>query len=489
MTIFLKEAAELIPGAILVGNEAVDFRDIEYDSRRIESGSVFIAITGFQQNGNNFIDDAVGRGAVAVVTEQEGDRRVPQLIVSDARAALADIAAELYQHPDAHLKIYGVTGTNGKTTTCYLIRKILRARSAQVGLVTSLVYDNGVKQSAASRTTPESLDLFRLLRDMNKNKCTHAVIEISSHALSLERVRNLNLTVAVYTNFTRDHLDFHKDMNDYLMAKARLLGMVGKRGGSAVINYDCREFREMIEDSSLPRMTYSLQDPGADIYLKSFRLGREDTEFEMYTPEGTRRIIWGLPGRFNLYNALAAATATIASGIGLDAVVKGLQSATTVPGRLERLQTKAPFSIFIDFAHTPDALKRTIETVREMADGKILTLFGCGGDRDKGKRPMMGKTASALSDYCVLTADNSRSEKTTDIFNDVKKGLQPGSEVEIIENRAEAIGAIFARAETGDIVLLTGKGDERFQDVDGTRQPWSEREIAFEQLRKLEIEN
>jgi UDP-N-acetylmuramoyl-L-alanyl-D-glutamate--2,6-diaminopimelate ligase len=463
----------------------VEIKGLEYHSKMIKPDSLFVAITGFDQDGNNWIEEAVSRGAVAVVTEKQAVRPVPQIIVKDARAALADLAAKFYAYSGVGISIFAVTGTNGKTTSCFLIRNILQALGKTTGLIASLVYDTGRDQIPAARTTPESLDVYRLLYLMKKNECTHAVIEVSSHALVLQRVKNLNVDVALFTNITRDHLDFHADMDDYLNAKARLLEMVSDQSKWAVINYDCAEFRPFLEKARCSTLTYSLEDKNADIYLKDYRLKPDGSEFEICTPGGSQSVTFGLTGRFNLYNAVAAAGAAYAGGIELETIASGLANATVIPGRLERIESDATFTVFIDYAHTPDALKRTIEALKEIGSGRVLALFGCGGDRDRGKRPLMGEAVTSTADYAVLTSDNPRSENPQQILNDVKPGFATGARIELIEDRRKAIGHILEFAKARDIVLLAGKGAENYQEIDGVRHPFSDRDIAIENLKRL----
>lgn len=445
----------------------------------------FVAIRGFKTDGNKFIDDAIERGAKAIVTDQEQECSVPVLVVPDARAALADVAARFYSYEKNNIKICGVTGTNGKTTTCILLRNLMLARSKRTGLICSLVYDTTKEQIPAARTTPESLDIYRLLYIMKNNFCTNAVVEISSHALMLDRVRNLDIQVAVYTNFTRDHLDFHNSMEEYLEAKAKLLDFVAAETKWAVINYDCPEFMSLKDRIVGSYMTYSLSDPGADIYLEHFDLKPEGSVFELHTPMGNRSIDYKLPGRFNLYNALAAVTGAMASGIDIDSVKIGLEHSQVIPGRLEHIDTAAPFSVFVDYAHTPDALTRTIEALRELSAGKILTLFGCGGDRDSGKRPLMGKAVTEASDYSVLTSDNPRSEDPQKIIDDVLPGCADSAKLDTIIDRKEAIEHIIEKAGEGDIVLLAGKGAENYQEINGVRHDFLDKAIALDKIKAL----
>lgn len=475
----------MVPGAVIIGDDEVEIRGVEYHSKMIKPDSLFVAIAGFTQDGNQWIDEAISRGATAVVTEKQAERPVPQIIVPDARAALADLAAWFYAYDGSGIETFAVTGTNGKTSSCFLIRNILKAQGHLSGLITSLVYDTGRDQIPASRTTPESLDVFRLLYLMRKNNCSHAVIEVSSHALALKRVKNLNVKIALFTNITRDHLDFHTDMADYLDAKARLLDMVADKDKWAVINYDCPEFRPFLDRARCSTMTYSLEDKAADIYLENYRLRPDGSDFRLHTPQGSCTTKLALTGRYNLCNAMAAAGAAIAGGANLDAVAAGLESAEVVPGRLERLKSPAPFTVFIDYAHTPDALVRTIETLKEITSGRVLALFGCGGDRDKGKRPLMGEAVTSKADYSVLTSDNPRTEDPHKILDDVKPGFAKGAVVDIIENRYEAIKHILDQAGEGDIVLLAGKGAENYQEIDGVKHPFSDSEIALENLKRL----
>ncbi|MDD4051925.1 MAG: UDP-N-acetylmuramoyl-L-alanyl-D-glutamate--2,6-diaminopimelate ligase [candidate division Zixibacteria bacterium] len=481
----LKELAKTVPGSWLIGDEGRQVSGIEYDSRLITPGAAFVAVQGYAQDGNRFIDDAIGRGASAIVTEKQSDRSIPQLIVGDARSALADLAARFYPDEGAPLKKYAVTGTNGKTTSCFLLKNILDTAGFKAGLISSLVNDDGATRATAARTTPESLEIFRLLQAMRRNGCKCAVMETSSHALILHRVKNVTVDVALFTNLTRDHLDFHRDMDDYLEAKARLLDKVAGDDKYAVINLDSPEFRTFLTRAAGRIMTYALEDRTADVHAEKFEFSPLGTQVTMVTPAGTRTVVLPLPGRFNLYNALGATAAALAGGIGLDAIMTGLEHSTVVPGRLERVAVNAPFTVYIDFAHTPDALQRTIETLRELGQGRVTALFGCGGDRDRGKRPLMGQTVTALADYSVLTSDNPRSEDPAAIIDDVKPGLKIGAPVAVIVDRREAIRHLLQRARPGDMLIIAGKGDESYQEIKGVKYPWSDREVVREELHYL----
>jgi UDP-N-acetylmuramoyl-L-alanyl-D-glutamate--2,6-diaminopimelate ligase len=475
----LSELVSQIESAQITGDPDLEIAQVEYDSRMVKGDCLFVAIKGYQRDGYDFVEDAVKRGAVAVLGEREGCEAVEHHVqVDDARQALAEVAARFYGYPGKNIKACGVTGTNGKTTTAHLIQNILRARNKTTGLVSSVVYDTGKETFAAERTTPESLDLQRLLFLMKKNYCVNAVLEVSSHALVLHRVDQINFRVAVYTNITRDHLDFHESMEDYLEAKKLLLKRLDGPLNYAVINLDVPEFRPLFGDFNSSYIAYSLENESADVYCASYEIKPDHTVFDLVTPMGTRTVHFPLPGGFNLRNALAAAAAGLGAGVDVDTVIRGLESAAPVPGRFEPIVQGQPFGVFIDFAHTPDAITRLCESARELCkEGKLLLLLGCGGDRDKGKRPLMAEAAAAGADFCVVTSDNPRSEDPASIIEDMKPGLK-GSDHEIIIDRKEAIAAILKRASDGDVVLLAGKGAEPYMEVKGERYPFSDAQEA-----------
>jgi len=479
---------ELLTGhrpAELVGSGDVDIETIEYDSRRVTPHGMFVAVKGYRHDGFEYVPQAVEQGAVAVVGERRKCDLVENYIrVKDTRLALADLSAKLYDYPGRKLKIYGVTGTNGKTTVCFLIKSILGTRDKQVGLITSIVYDTGGESYAAERTTPESLDLQRLLSAMKNNHCANAVVEVSSHALVLHRVDNIDFRVAVFTNITRDHLDFHQTMENYLEAKKLLLRKLKTPSARVVVNIDVPEFRAFIGELACSYVTYSLEDPSADVSAASYRFETGRTLFELKTPMGVYPVDFPLPGRFNLINALAAAGAGLAAGIDIERIVHGLQTARPVPGRLNPVECGQPFGVYVDYAHTPDALERLCETARELSPGRLLVLFGCGGDRDRGKRPLMGQAATRGADYCVVTSDNPRSEEPDDIIKEIKRGLE-GDRYDIIPDRREAIEKILKTATAGDVVLLAGKGAENYQEIKGVKHDFDDQKEARRVLAEL----
>lgn len=469
----------------IIGNPDVEIANIEYDSRLIKDNGLFIAVPGYQVDGFDFVKSAVANGAIAVIGEKEACAEAPNYVqVENIRKAMPEIAGMFYGHPGLKIKACGVTGTNGKTTTCFLIKKILEARDKKVGLISSQIYDTGDEKFEAERTTPESLDLQRLLFLMKKNYCVNAIIEVSSHALSLNRVDNINFRVAVYTNITRDHLDFHKTMEEYLEAKKLLLKKLEGPLCYAVINLDVPEFRELFGDFASSYISYSLDNSDADIYCVKYEIKPNGTIFDIVTPMGNRTIDYKLSGKFNLMNAIAAIGGGMASGIDIDSVVKGLEAAEPIPGRFNYIDLGQPFAVYVDYAHTPDAIERLITSAREISEGRVFTLFGCGGDRDKGKRSMMGQAATLNSDYVIITSDNPRSEDPEAIIEDIKPGIV-GSNYEICIDRKEAIEKILKLAKEGDVVLLAGKGDENYQEIKGVKSPFSDKDVALKILHEL----
>jgi UDP-N-acetylmuramoyl-L-alanyl-D-glutamate--2,6-diaminopimelate ligase len=427
----------------------------------------------------------VENGAIAVMGERsQCDAIDTHVEVPEIRSAMATTAATFYGHPGYKIKACGVTGTNGKTSTCHLLRNILTARNKTTGLITSLTYDTGKEQFEAERTTPESLDIQRLLYLMKKNFCVNVVLEVSSHALMLNRVDHIDFKVAVYTNLTRDHLDFHESMEDYAKAKFRLARRLDGPLAYAVINLDVEAFRPLFGEITSSHMTYSLEDRKADIYCGEYEFKPTLTTFDLVTPMGTRTVNLRLPGRFNLQNALAAVGGGLASGIDIDNVVRGLEATDPIPGRFNPIDQGQPFAVFVDYAHTPDAIARLCEAVREITKGRLLLLFGCGGDRDKGKRELMGQAAMKHADLVVVTSDNPRSEAPEAIVEDIKPALT-GDNYEIIIDRREAIASILKQAGPNDTVLLAGKGAESYQEVKGERHPFSDFDEAKSVLAQL----
>lgn len=470
----LEELLRPVAGAELVGRGDVMINGIEYDSRRIKPGMLFVAVTGFKMDGNRFIPEAIKNGAVAVLTESDVETGVTVIAVPEVRKAMADIAAHFYDYPGHKLNITGVTGTNGKSTSVYLVTNILKEAGRKAGMMNSLVYDTGDRRYTAERTTPDSVDLQRLLWEMLDARCTDAVIEVSSHALVLHRVDHTDFKIGLFTNFSRDHLDFHKTMENYLQAKKLFLDKLEDQDKFAVINVDVKEFAAFVKDIRCNLITCSAENDTADVYIRDAGLYPDKSVFKLSSGGEEREISLALPGRYNLSNAVGAAAVGVALGVDFDLIARGLETAEPVPGRFQPVNMNQPFAVIIDYAHTPDAVERLCRSAREITKGRLLILFGCGGDRDRGKRPLMARAASRCSDFAVITSDNPRSEDPLAIINEIKPGMD-SENFDVIPDRAEAIENILKLAGADDTVLIAGKGAEDYQEIGTTKYPFEDR--------------
>ncbi len=460
---------------------------VSHDSRRVAAGHLFVALRGSVHDGNAFAEAALRKGALVVVSDCEAPAPgLPWVRVADARVALARLAAEFFGRPADGLVLAGVTGTNGKTTTAYLIDAALRAAGRRVGLLGTVAYRVGERLAEASRTTPESPDLQALMREMRDDGCSHAVMEVSSHALALERVHGLRFDVAVFTHLTRDHLDFHGDMDGYFAAKRRLFSDWLAPEGRAVINAEDDRAAALQAASRAPAWTFAIERP-ADFVARDVVLGLDGTRFRIFGPDGDVGLASPLLGRFNVQNLLAAFAAARALGVPAEAAIAGLQSLSGVPGRLERIEAGQDFRVIVDYAHTDDALKNLLETVRALQPRRLITVFGCGGDRDRTKRPLMGAVASRLSDVVVLTSDNPRSEPPESILEQIQRGMNGGRRAErhVIADRREAIARALELAGPGDAVVIAGKGHETTQVMRDRVLPFDDRQVARELLQRL----
>jgi UDP-N-acetylmuramoyl-L-alanyl-D-glutamate--2,6-diaminopimelate ligase len=463
---------------------------IAYDSRHVERGALFVAMRGEKTDGNNFVASAVERGAAAIASEAPRPADLPGAVawiqVRDARKALALISANSLGRPADALKLVGITGTNGKTTTAFVVDSILRAAGHQTGLFGTIEYRTPYGARPASHTTPESLELQRFLADVRDAGGTHAAFEVSSHALALDRVWGCQFAAAVFTNLTRDHLDFHKTFDEYFAAKKKLFAGTGKGAPAvAVVNSDDPCGKQLA--GMAPRtLTYGIHN-GADINARKFALTFAGLEFTAQTPAGKIEVRSPLVGRINVYNILGAIGAGLALGLPNPTIERGIAALDAVPGRFQRMDEGQPFLVIVDYAHTDDALRNLIETARELnKSGRILTLFGCGGDRDRAKRPLMGEAAGSLSHRVVLTSDNPRTEDPLRIINDVVVGLQKAKADYVVEpDRARAIELLLGEARPGDIVLLAGKGHETYQILQDRTIDFDDRAMARATLRAL----
>lgn len=465
-----------VNGGDLCGKPEREITGICSDSRRVGQGSLFVAIPGFQSDGHQYIRQAMEQGACAVVAQHAPDCPVSEgvtlILVDDARRALAQLAAEWYDHPERQLRLIGVTGTNGKTTTTWLIRHILEQRGHKCGLIgtNGSIVDGSLRP--AERTTPEAPELYGLLREMADAGCKYAVMEVSSHSLVLERVHGLHFAAAAFTNLTQDHLDFHKDMEHYFQAKALLF----QRCDTAVLNLDDDWGLQLAERVSCPRLTYSAKRLEADLIAKNIVLLPDQVQAVLVRDNDIARMRLNIPGMFSVYNGLTAIGCCLALGLTLEESAQALQSAQGICGRAEIVPTGRDFTVMIDYSHTPDSMENILRTVRGYARGRVVGLFGAGGDRDHAKRPIMGRIAGELCDLCVVTSDNPRSEEPEAIIRDILQGMSPKYKYKVIPDRREAIAWCIKNARKDDIIVLMGKGQETYQEIRGVKHHLDERE-------------
>ncbi len=463
---------------------------ISYDSRGVQPGHVFVALKGQHADGTMFASQAMERGAVAVVSEAAAppDVRIAWASVEDARLALAVIAAEFSGHPSREMRVVGITGTNGKTTTAHLVASIFEAAGIACGLLGTVGYRVGQETREATRTTPEAPEMQELLREMADRGCGACAMEVSSHALSLNRVEGMAFAAAVFTNLTRDHLDFHADMESYFQAKRRLFEML-PRDAPSLINIDDPRGASLTEMAGRP-LTYAV-NRAADVTPGPLSYSLSGLAFDARTPRGAVRVRSSLVGRPNVYNILAAVSTATAMDLPLDAIEAGITALEGVPGRFQVVSgPKDDVTVVVDYAHTDDALRNLLETARPLADGRLLTVFGCGGDRDRTKRPLMGAVAGRLSDVIVITSDNPRSEDPARIIEEIRRGItgdsrrDPTQQLLTIADRREAIARAVEIARAGDLVLITGKGHEKYQVVGSQMLPFDDVAVAREALTR-----
>ena len=459
---------------------------IAYDSRRVGAGSIFVALKGLKADGAAFVEQAMARGAIAIVSESAAPAAVtvPWIVVGDARLALALLADRFFDHPSGRMPVIGVTGTNGKTTTAYLLCSMLDAAGLRAGMLGTVAYRIAGEDREASRTTPEAPDVQQLLSEMLERGSASAVMEVSSHALSLKRVDGMRFAAGVFTNLTRDHLDFHEDMEAYFAAKRRLFEMLPD-GAPAVINLDDPRGASLVAIASRP-VTYAIKAE-AEVRPLRHEMSLGGLRGEIATPKGNIAIASRLVGQPNLYNILAATAAASALGVSNAAIQRGVENLPGVPGRFEVVSHGAEddVTVVVDYAHTDDALRNLLETARPLASHRIITVFGCGGDRDRSKRPLMGMVAARLSDVVVITSDNPRSEDPKRIIDEIERGIPAGTQsstrapqVESVVDRAAAIERAVSMATGGDVVLIAGKGHEKYQQIGDRVLPFDDGAVA-----------
>jgi len=484
----LNELLEVLKEKEVFGSQDVEIREIAYDSRMIKKDSLFVAIRGFRTDGHRFINEALLKGSRAVVMEKRISLGggVTGIRVPDTRKALALLADRFYHHPSRKIRLIGITGTNGKTTTSYLIEAILTADKRRCNLLGTIAHKIGSKTIPAQLTTPESLDLQSMLASFVEKKIKYAVIEVTSHALELSRIEGVKLSIAVFTNLSIDHLDFHETMENYLEAKTRLFTRLPTKA-AAVINIDDPQSSYLKKRTLCSILTYGIEGK-ADIRAKGISLGLKGSSFKVKTPEGDLDINLSLPGRHNVYNALAAIGVSLLLKIPSSAIEEGLERVKNIPGRFERIDEGQDFRVIVDYAHTDDALKKVLTTCRELIKERIILVFGCGGDRDRSKRPLMGEMAAKYSDYTVITNDNPRSEEPLGIVSSIEVGMKRAAgRYTIILDREEAIKKGIEEAGPGDMVLIAGKGHETTQTIGTQILPFDDREVARRILKKQKI--
>ncbi len=471
------------------GSDAVQVSGISYDSRKVEQGNLFFALKGEKADGHAFIERAVKNGAIAVVHDKDVpaidmlSAHVSFIRVKDTRQALAAAATIWYNQPSRSLTVIGVTGTNGKTTTTYLVKSILEQWEKRVGLVGTIQYMIGDEIRHATHTTPESIEFQSLLQRMLEAGCSHVVTEVSSHALSQGRVDGTRFTAGVFTNLTRDHLDFHGTMENYFLSKRRFFTDILNSSAVSVINHDDPWGRRLAEGLQSPVCTYGL-DTGADLVASEINTSFEGLKFSMYTRGRTYAVVSPLVGLPNVYNILAAAGAAAAVGVPWNIILEGIKTSPPIRGRFEKVEAGQKFLAVVDYAHTEDALERLIFTARGLTKGRIITVFGCGGDRDRGKRPRMGAIATKLSDFVIITSDNPRSERPEEIIKEIASGAVRRNYL-TAPDRNEAIRRAVLMAGENDVVLVAGKGHETFQEIGGKKISFSDREVVEESIRHL----
>jgi UDP-N-acetylmuramoyl-L-alanyl-D-glutamate--2,6-diaminopimelate ligase len=484
-----------------------EIKGIAYDSRLVEKGYLFVAVRGFSVNGHNYIRDAVNRGAAAVVSEMGVagltdvyqsalQKDVTFIEVTDSRDALAFVSAVFYSKPSSDLSLIGITGTNGKTTTSFITKNIIDASGKKAGLMGTICYITGGSRMIASHTTPESLDLQRCLNEMVYNKMDYAVLEVSSHALALKRIGGCSFKAAAFTNFSQDHLDFHGTMDEYFRTKCLLFDYLDPEG-AAILNFDDPKIRPLAKTLNCNVITCGIEE-GAMIRAEKIRSQKSEVRsqkkdqeitiqggmsFDIQTPKSRFTVNSNLIGRFNVYNILMSVGIAYSLGMSEEVIKHGVQNTKPVEGRFENIDEGQKFLCIVDYAHTDDALRKLIQEARHLTKGRVITVFGCGGNRDRTKRPLMGAAATELTDLAIVTSDNPRNEDPLEIIKDILKGIGTNNFI-VQPDRAEAVKEAVTMANEGDTVLVAGKGHENYQEIKGVKYHFSDKEILVKEIRK-----
>ncbi|MBQ8653543.1 MAG: UDP-N-acetylmuramoyl-L-alanyl-D-glutamate--2,6-diaminopimelate ligase [Clostridia bacterium] len=466
------------------GDMTADIGAVTNNSREKVTGGLFFCIPGARFDAHDFAPQAVENGCTALVVERFLDIDVPQVKVSNGRAAMARMAAAFYGHPARSMKLVGITGTKGKTTTSYMTKSIIEQAGWKCGLIGTTGNMIGDRHLPGSLTTPDPIDLQRDLRLMADEGAQAVVMEVSAHAIDMFRLDGLEFEAACYTNFSQDHLDYFHTMEQYFLTKKKFFtsGMVR----NAALNADEETTPRVREDLTIPHFTYGIC-VDADLFARDIEISEDGVIFELKL-QGMHpmQVNLHMPGMFNIYNAMAAASCAMMLGVGADDIRLGLESVSSVPGRIEMLPTGTPYRVILDYAHSPDSLESILKTVRQFTKGRLIAVFGCGGDRDKGKRPIMGEIGGRMADLCILTSDNPRNEDPMAILGAIEEGIrETGKAYEVIENRREAIRRAMNIAREGDIIVLAGKGHETYQEIRGVKHPFDEKVVVQQLLEEL----
>lgn len=485
----LDKLLEGIEYTIINGNLAIDITGIAYDSRQVKPGYLFVCISGFKTDGHLYIKQALKAGARAILIEKTIDQidTATVIMTSNNRKALALLASNFYGRPSHNMRVVGVTGTNGKTTTTHLIKAILEEADIKTGLMGTLYARVADQTMDFGHTTPEAPEVENFMAICHENKAQYVLMEVSSHALDLYRVSCIDFDITVFTNLTQDHLDYHSNMREYLAAKLKLFEMISSGNNKfTVVNADDTYAREFIQASKVPVITYGLSD-NSDIRAKDVKIDLKGSKFTLCFEDINININMRLIGMFSVYNVLAAIAVALREGISPEIIKTALEKVNGVPGRFEKVDEGQDFTVIVDYAHTPDGLENILKTGRQVTSHRLITVFGCGGDRDRGKRPLMGEVAARYSDFCVVTSDNPRSEDPEAIINDIIPGLDrvKDSRYAIISDRREAINHAVHLAHPGDLVIIAGKGHETYQLVKDKVLDFDDRKVAAEFLKGL----
>ncbi|MDP5273152.1 UDP-N-acetylmuramoyl-L-alanyl-D-glutamate--2,6-diaminopimelate ligase [Chengkuizengella axinellae] len=492
----LKEFASLLKLSTIHGDADTVITGIQTDSRKIKSGDLFVCVVGHRMDGHNFAEQAVENGASALVVERKVKLDIPTIYVKDSRIALALFASAFYQYPSHKLKLIGVTGTNGKTTTTYLIDKILRDRFFKTGLMGTIQMKIDHQTYSVENTTQESLELQKNLNLMVKRNIDYCIMEVSSHALEMGRVIGCRYRTAVFTNLTQDHLDYHGTMEKYKQSKGLLFSRLGNTFSDnpnlnkfAIVNGDDEASSYFKKLTTAEVFTYGIEKEDVDVRATDIQITSQGTQFKVISFAGTLDFHLRLIGKFNIYNALAAVATSLIEGISLEEIKGSLKQMKGIDGRFEAVYENQDYLVIVDYSHTPDSLENALKTISEFAEGKIVCVFGCGGDRDRTKRPLMGRIAAKYSDYVYVTSDNPRTEDPKQILIEIEQGISDSgmakNQYELIVDRYQAIESAIKNAKEKDIILIAGKGHETYQEVHGVKNEFDDRLVAKKVIRSI----